>query len=84
MKPSKEAIKRHLQDLAKIVQDDQALSQEKLSEPLNPVIGGWANGCRAVIAKRVFGRCDMALYSRLRRWAQRRHPKKGKRWVARK
>ena len=84
MKPSKEAIKRHLQDLAKIVRDDRALSQEKLIEHLNPVIGGWANSCRTVVAKRVFEQCDMVLYSMLRRWAQRRHPKKGKGWVARK
>jgi RNA-directed DNA polymerase len=84
MKPSKEAVKRHLQDLAKMVRGDRALSQEKLIEHLNPVIGGWANGCRTVVAKRVFGKCDSILYSMLRRWAQRRHPRKGKRWIARK
>ena len=50
-------------------------------DKLNPVIRGWANYYRAVVAKKVFSHCDHQLYGMLRRWAQRRHPGKGAEWV---
>ena len=82
IKPSKEAVKRHLAELGKIVHDHKATPQEALIRHLNPVVRGWANYYRTVVSKRIFSHCDNRIYSQLRRWAQRRHPRKPRRWVA--
>lgn len=82
--PSKPAIKEHVMALGQIVREHQAAPQEALIGRLNPVIQGWANYHRAVVAKATFTRCDLHVYSMLRRWARRRHPKKRAKWVVRK
>jgi RNA-directed DNA polymerase len=41
--PSQEAIKRHQEDLRRIVRAHRAATQRELIEALNPVITGWAN-----------------------------------------
>jgi RNA-directed DNA polymerase len=82
IKPSKESVKRHIAGLGKIVCDHKAVPQESLIKHLNPVVRGWANYYRTVVAKVIFAQCDHHLYSQLRSWAQRRHPKKPRRWVA--
>jgi len=48
---------------------------------LNPVIRGWANYHRHVVSKRIFGRIDEQIFQLLWRWARRRHPRKGSRWI---
>src|SRR4029434_6594976 len=59
------------------------LVQTKIGH-LNPVIAGWSRYYRAVVSKAVFQRLDNLLYLRLARWARRRHPQKGRRWIAHK
>jgi len=49
---------------------------------LNPLIQGWANYYRHVVAKQTFHKFDYVLWKALWRWAVRRHPKKSRRWVA--
>jgi RNA-directed DNA polymerase len=82
--PSKPAIKEHVAALGQIVREHQAAPQEALIGKLNPVIQGWANYHRAVVAQATFDLCDDHVYSMLRRWARRRHPKKRAKWVVRK
>jgi RNA-directed DNA polymerase len=41
--PSKEAIKRHMEEVGKKVRKLRSASQEKLIGTLNPIIRGWAN-----------------------------------------
>src|SRR5207245_5381025 len=36
---------------------------------------------RSQMETRIFNKCDHRLWEALWRWAQRRHPNKGKRWV---
>ena len=83
-KPSKEAIRRHIAELGKIVREYRAAPQEALIGNLNPVITGWANYHRTNAAKEIFSSCDSRLYSMLRRWARFRHPNKSAGWCARK
>jgi RNA-directed DNA polymerase len=64
--------------------NDRAARQENLIGQLNPVIAGWSRYYRAVVSKAVFQRLDNLLYLRLARWARRRHPHKGRRWIAHK
>lgn len=84
IKPSREAINRHVAALGKITREQRTAPQAGLIAALNPIILGWANYHRAVVAKATFQRCDALLYHMLRRWARRRHPNKGSRWVMRK
>jgi RNA-directed DNA polymerase len=81
IKPSSEAQKRHLAEIAKLVRCHRQSRQEVLIAHLNRTIGGWANYHSAQVSKRVFGRLDHLVYGKLKRWAARRHPKKSAAWV---
>ncbi len=49
---------------------------------LNPIIRGWANYYRSVVASEVFQRMDAWMYRRAVRYVKRMHPKKPGRWRA--
>ena len=66
IKPSDEAIKRHMEEVAQIIRENQAASQEKLIADLNRVIKGWTYYHRTVVASEAFARCDNQLYGMLR------------------
>lgn len=80
IKPSQEALKRHAAAMGRIVRGHQSAPQEALIGGLNPIITGWANYYRPVVAKAAYKRCDSQLYSMLRRWAYFRHPNKSAHW----
>jgi len=82
--PSKEAIKRHMEEIGEKIRKLRSASQEQLIGALNPIIRGWANYYRTVVAAKTFSLCDHLTYQQLRRWAYRRHPTKGRQWVVRK
>ncbi len=82
--PSKEAIKRHMEEIGNKVRKLRSASQEQLIGTLNPTIRGWANYYRTVVAAKTFSLCDHLTYQQLRRWAYRRHPTKGRQWTVRK
>jgi RNA-directed DNA polymerase len=82
--PSKEAVKRHAVAMGQIVDKHKASVQEALIVELNPVVKGWTNYYRTVVAKTTFSYLDYLTYQKLRRWAGYRHPNKGARWVANK
>jgi RNA-directed DNA polymerase len=81
IKPSRKKVKAHYTRLKRIVRAMRAASQEELIDRLNPVIRGWSNYYRSVVSKATFVRLDHQLHHLLRRWAQRRHPTKSRRWV---
>ena len=60
-------------------QDGEAGGPHQL---LNPVLRGWAQYHRPVVAKETFSKLDSLLWWRLTRWARRRHPTKNPKWVA--
>jgi RNA-directed DNA polymerase len=82
--PSQTAIKQHGSDLRKVVQTHRTAPQAALIAKLNPIIRGWANYHRTVVAKRAFSGCDHPVFSMLRSWAQHRHPHKSAEWITRK
>lgn len=57
--------------------------QEDVVFALNPVIRGWGNYHRIVHASRPFAKMDHLVFRALWRWAVRRHPTKGRRWIKR-
>src|SRR6267378_4077487 len=81
MKPSKANVKAHLDKIREIIKANKTAKQANLIRLLNPVLRGWANYHSHVVAKKAFDRVDHEVWSMLWRWAVRRHPKKGARWV---
>jgi len=82
IKPSKDSIKKITEKVSKIIHKAAAWSQENLIKALNPVITGWANYHRAIVAKETFYRLDSIIWNMLWKWATRRHSEKGKKWIA--
>jgi RNA-directed DNA polymerase len=81
MKPSKANVKAHLDKIREVIKANKAAKQANLIRLLNPVLRGWANYHSHVVAKATFARNDSQIWSMLWRWAVRRHPNKGARWV---
>src|SRR5471032_2968703 len=81
MKPSKANIKAHLDKIREVIKVNKTAKQARLITLLNPILRGWANYHSHVVAKKTFARVDHEVWSTLWRWAVRRHPNKGSRWV---
>ncbi len=82
IKPAGKNVKNFLDKVREIIKVNRSAKQEHLIWQLNPVIRGWANYHKGIVAKRTFAKVDSEIWSALWRWAKRRHPKKGRRWVA--
>jgi RNA-directed DNA polymerase len=81
MRPQEEKITKFLNRLKEIVWSNKQIEQRKLIRKLNPVLRGWAMYYRYSDANRAFEIVDYELWKLLWRWAKRRHPHKGKRWI---
>ena len=81
IKPSNASIKSCLKKIREIIKRNASTTQYNLIELINPVIRGWANYHRKVCASKAFGRLDHEVFTSLWRWAKRRHPEKGLRWI---
>lgn len=81
MKPSKANVKAHLDKIRAVIKGNKTAKQANLIGLLNPILRGWANYHRHVVAKKTFARVDSDIWSMLWRWAVRRHPNKGAKWV---
>lgn len=84
IKPSKEAIERHVTKLRETFRQYQHAPQAALINALNPIIIGWSNYYAYGISSQVFKYLDNVVYSMLWSWATYRHPKKSKHWIAHK
>ncbi len=71
-----EKVRLRLREMRGAMQDDVVFA-------LNPVIRGWGNYHRVVHASYTFARMDHQIFRALWRWALRRHPSKGRRWIKR-
>ena len=81
IRPQDEKIKKFLNRLREIVWSNKQMEQRKLIRKLNPVLRGWAMYYRYSDANRAFEKVDYELWKLLWRWAKRRHPHKGKKWI---
>lgn len=84
IKPSQKSIKSITWNLKTIVNKAKSWNQNKLIKALNPVIRGWANYHRHIVAKDTFGKLDSYLWEITWQWGKRRHPNKGHKWIANK
>ena len=67
--------------IREVIKANKSAKQANLIKLLNPILRGWANYHSHVVAKETFSRNDKRIWSMLWRWAVRRHPNKGARWV---
>ena len=80
-KPSKENIKRFLKEIKSLIYKGVALPTDKLIHALNEKITGWTNYYRNVVSSKVFSQIDHELFQALKRWALKRHARKGVKWI---
>src|ERR1035437_1974309 len=79
--PARKSVKALLDKVREIREGNASVTQEALIQKLNPVIRGWAMYHRHVVAKASFSSIDSHIWQLLWKWASRRHPRKGARWV---
>ena len=81
IKPSEKSIKSITEKLKTIVSNAKSWTQDELIRNLNPIIRGWANYHRHIVAKDIFQKLDSYTWKITWRWGERRHPNKGRKWI---
>jgi RNA-directed DNA polymerase len=84
IKPSTKNVKAFLDSVRETIRVNRSSKQETLIDLLNPMIRGWANYHRHVVAKKTYAAVDHHIWRALWRWARRRHPNKLPEWVRQK
>jgi RNA-directed DNA polymerase len=81
IQPSRKNTHTFLEKVRQLIRQNRGLSQTDLIRQLNPIVRGWANYHRHVVAKETFKKVEWALWHSLWRWARRRHSGKRSRWL---
>ena len=81
IKPSKKNVKAFLGKLRGVVKENKMARQRNLILLLNPIIRGWAQYHRHVVASKTFATVDHRIWRTLWYWSKRRHPNKSAQWV---
>jgi RNA-directed DNA polymerase len=81
IKPAKASVQSLLGRIREIIKSDASAQQAVVIHKLNPLIRGWATYHHHVTAKACFSSVDAQIWHLLWKWARRRHPTKGARWV---
>lgn len=81
--PSQRNKQAFFRKISECIRKHRAARQGELIAALNPVIRGWAEYHRSQMSSRAFTKMDHRIFWVLWRWAYRRHPQKGKRWIRR-
>jgi RNA-directed DNA polymerase len=84
IKPAQEKVKKHYDKIADIISRHNSSPQKVLISKLNPIIRGWANYYSSGVSKKTYSTLDHLIWQRLKRWCERRHPKKSVTWVLKK
>jgi RNA-directed DNA polymerase len=82
IKPAKEKVVKFLQKVKGKAWKMRTTSQDKLTLEINLMIRGWGNYYKTVCSKKTFSYINARLFKILWQWAKRRHPNKGKKWIA--
>jgi len=81
IKPAQKNVQAFLIQIRRIIKENKTVTAGDLINRLNPIIRGWANYHQHVCSSQAYRRVDAAIFNALWRWAKRRHPNKGARWV---
>jgi len=83
-KPSNKAVKRLKERIRTTLRQYRQSKPDTVIRALNPLITGWGMYYRGGGSSRTFQGIDHYLWTVLWKWARRRHPRKGNKWIARK
>ena len=81
IKPQKEKVLKFCKELGRTISKCATWTQQNLITKLKPILRGFANYYRGVVSKKTFNYINHRVTMYLWRWAKRRHPNKGKKWV---
>lgn len=86
IKPIKESVSRHYLylEVAELIGKMNSATPAQLIAKLNPKIAGWANYYKYAVSTETFSKLNNLIWKRLWRWAARRHPNQGHKWIAKK
>jgi RNA-directed DNA polymerase len=84
IKPSKKSVAALKEKARDTIKSMRGARPEALIGKLNPIIRGWVNYHKHVVAKKTFSNVDWYIDKLLKKWAKRRHPEKRIRWIVRK
>ena len=85
IKPSKKGVQRLLEKVRGIIKGGRGRggAGHMLIKYVNPILRGWTNYYRHAVSSKTFAKVDHDVWDCLWRWAKRRHPSKGARWIKR-
>ncbi len=81
IKPSRKNLRNLLQKVKGIISGNKTVTAGLLVSLLNPVLRGWANYHRHIVAKETFNYVDYRVWKMLWQWCRRRHANRCKRWI---
>ena len=81
IKPSRKSVKSVLGKVRDIVKGQKTTTAGLLISQLNPILRGWANYHRHIVAKETFNYVDYRVWKLLWQWCRRRHNNRHKRWI---
>lgn len=81
VKPQKEKVQAKLRAIKTWLHDHPDIAPAGVMQYLNPIRRGWATYYKHVVSKEICANFDHHLVHALIRWAKRRHPNQGVRWV---
>ena len=84
IKPSRKNAQAFYRKVKEVISGHKTVKQADLIRLLNPMLRGWANYHRPVVAKKAFSRMEHQLFGALWRWSRRRHPRKNLAWIRKK
>jgi RNA-directed DNA polymerase len=80
-KPQKEKVQAKLREIKEWLDKHPNMEPGEVIQVLNPILRGWANYYKHGVSKEIFATFDHHLVKMLIKWAKRKHPSKGVRWV---
>jgi RNA-directed DNA polymerase len=83
IKPSGDAVRRIRKRLSDEMRSLRGSNAMAVIARLNPIIRGWAAYYRGVVSSRIFSGLDDHVWRLAYKWANRTHPSKPKKWIAR-
>ena len=78
---ARKSVTSLLKRVREVLGKNKAATQAQVIMSLNPILRGWAMYHRHVMAAATFSRIDHLVWTKLWRWAKRRHPSKAMRWI---
>jgi RNA-directed DNA polymerase len=81
IRPSKKNTHVFLEKVRQCIRNHNGTSQTDLIRQLNPIVRGWANYHRHIVAMATFKQVEWVMRNSLWRWAKRQHRGKSAHWV---